>query len=53
LSETGHNHPHEEPRDKRSPWASRIRAIEELLEERGVLSREEVEAQVEYMEGST
>jgi nitrile hydratase len=53
LSETGHNHPHEEPRDKRSPWASRIRAIEELLEERGVLSREEVEAQVEYMEART
>jgi nitrile hydratase subunit alpha len=53
LSETGHNHPHEEPRDKRSPWASRIWAIEELLEESGVLSREEVEAQVEYMEART
>jgi nitrile hydratase subunit alpha len=53
LSETGHNHPHEEPRDNMSPWASRIWAIEELLEERGVLSREEVEAQVEYMEART
>jgi nitrile hydratase len=53
LSETGHNHPHEGPRDKRSPWASRIRAIEELLEESGVLTREEVEAQVEYMEART
>jgi nitrile hydratase subunit alpha len=53
LSETGHDHPHEEPRHERSPWASRIRAIEELLEERGVLSREEVEAQVEYMEART
>jgi nitrile hydratase len=53
LSETEHDHPHEEPRHERSPWASRIRAIEELLEERGVLSREEVEAQVEYMEART
>jgi nitrile hydratase subunit alpha len=53
LSENGHDHAHEEPRHERSPWASRIRAIEELLEERGVLSREEVEAQVEYMEART
>jgi nitrile hydratase subunit alpha len=53
LSETGHEHPHDEPRHERSPWASRIRAIEELLEERGVLSRGEVEAQVEYMEART
>jgi len=53
LSETGHDHPHEEPQHERSPWAARIRAIEELLEERGVLSREEVEAQVEYMEART
>jgi nitrile hydratase len=53
LSETWHNHPHEETRHERSPWAARIRAIEELLEERGVLSREEVEAQVEYMEART
>ena len=53
MSENGHDHPHEEPRHERSPWASRIQAIEELLEERGVLSREEVEAQVEYMEART
>jgi nitrile hydratase len=53
LSENGHEHPHEQPRHERSPWASRIRAIEELLEERGVFSREEVEAQVEYMEART
>jgi nitrile hydratase len=53
LSENGHDHPHEEPRHERSPWAARIRAIEELLEERGVLSREEVEAQVEYMDART
>jgi nitrile hydratase len=53
LSETGHHHPHDDPRHERSPWAARIRAVEELLEERGVLSREEVEAQVEYMEART
>jgi nitrile hydratase len=53
LSENGHDHTHEEPQHERSPWAARIRAIEELLEERGVLSRDEVEAQVEYMEART
>ena len=50
MSENGHDHPHEEPRHERSPWAARIRAVEELLEERGVIAREEVRAQVEYME---
>ena len=53
MGENGHDHAHEETRHERSPWASRIRAIEELLEERGVFSREEVEAQVEYMEART
>ena len=53
MSENGHDHPHEEPQHERSPWAARIRAIEELLEERGVFSREEVKAQVEYMEART
>jgi nitrile hydratase len=50
---SGHDHSHEEPQHERSPWAARIRAIEELLEERGVFSREEVEAQVEYTEART
>ena len=50
MSENGHDHPHEEPRHERSPWAARIRAVEELLEEKGVLTREEVQDQVEYME---
>ena len=53
MGENGHDHAHEETRHERSPWAARIRAIEELLEQRGVLSREEVEAQVEYMEART
>lgn len=50
MSDNGHDHPHEELRRERSPWAARIRAVEELLVERGVLTREEVRAQVEYME---
>lgn len=50
MSDNGHDHPHEEPRHERSLWAARIRAVEELLEEKGVLTREEVRAQVEYME---
>lgn len=50
MSENGHDHPHEEPQHERSPWAARIRAVEELLVENGVLTREEVKAQIEYME---
>lgn len=50
MSENGHDHPHEEPKHERSPWAARIRAVEELLVEKGVLTREEVKAQIEYME---
>ena len=49
----GHEHPHEEPRSGTSPWAARIRAVEELLAEKGVLTHEEVEAQVAYMEART
>ena len=50
MSENGHGHPHEELQHERSPWAARIRAVEELLVERDVFTREEVKAQVEYME---
>ena len=46
----GHEHPHEEPEHESSPWAARIRAVEELLAEKGVLTHEEVEAQIGYME---
>lgn len=53
MSENGHDHSHEEPRRERSPWAARIRAVEELLEEKGVFTREEVQTQVEYMEART
>jgi len=50
LSEHGHEYAHEEPRHERSSWATRIRAVEELLAEKGVFTKEEVRAQVEYME---
>ena len=53
MSENGQSHPHEEPQHQRSSWATRIRAVEELLVEKGVLTREEVKAQVEYMEART
>jgi nitrile hydratase len=53
LSENGHDHSHEEPQHERSPWAARIRAVEELLVEKGVFTKEEVKAQVEYMEART
>ena len=53
MSENGHDHPHEEPRHERSPWEARIRAVEELLAEKGVFTKEEVKAQVEYMEART
>ncbi len=48
-----HGHPHEELRHERSPWAARIRAVEELLVEKGVFDHEEVQAQMEYMEART
>lgn len=53
MNENGHHgrgHPHEQPKHEGSPWAARIRAIEQLLEERGVLTHDEVEAQIGYME---
>ncbi len=53
MSENGHDHPHEEPQHERSPWAARIRAVEELLVEKGVFTKEEAKAQVEYMEART
>ena len=52
MSDNGHEHehPHEEPKYETSPWAVRIRAVEELLAEKGILTHEEIEAQVAYME---
>jgi nitrile hydratase subunit alpha len=53
VSENGHDHHHERPQHGRSPWAAHIRAVEELLVEKGVFTKEEVKAQVEYMEART
>jgi nitrile hydratase len=55
MSETHNDHTHEEhesigPGSTTSPYARRIRAIEALLVERGVLTKEDVLRQIEYME---
>ncbi len=43
-------HPHAETRYERSPYASRIRAIEALLVEKGVLTEPEIQDRISYME---
>lgn len=52
MSEThdGHDHPHDSTGLSGGRYASRIRAIESLLVEKGVLTGEEVRRQIEYME---
>ena len=54
MSETynSHDHPREETRTgaESTLYAGRIRAIEALLVERGILTKEEVWRQIEYME---
>jgi nitrile hydratase len=45
-----HGHPHEEVRHESSPYAARIRAIEVLLLEKGVLTEAEVQDRISYME---
>jgi nitrile hydratase subunit alpha len=43
-------HPHEEVRHESSPYAARIRAIEALLLEKGVLTEPEIQDRIAYME---
>ena len=52
MSETHHGHTHDgvKPGAEAGFYARRIRAIEALLVEKGVLSREDVRHQIEYME---
>jgi nitrile hydratase len=47
-----HDHPHHEAGAERtiSPYAHRIRAIEKLLVERGVLTEQEIQDRISYME---
>lgn len=49
----GHDHPHAEVAHEESPYARRIRAMESLLVEKGVITREEVRRQISYMESRT
>src|ERR1044072_8769185 len=44
------SHSHETLRDESSPYAARIRAIEALLLEKGVLTEAEVQDRISYME---
>jgi nitrile hydratase subunit alpha len=44
------HHPHEEEGTTTSPYAARIRAIESLLLEKGVLTEPEVQDRISYME---
>jgi nitrile hydratase len=44
------SHPHEEVRHENSPYAARIRAIEALLLEKGVLTEPEIQDRISYME---
>lgn len=50
MSGDHHGHPHAEVEYERSPYAARIRAIESLLVEKGILTREEVQRQISYMD---
>ena len=47
---TTDHHPHEEAGRRTSPYAARIRAIEALLLEKGVLTEPEVQDSISYME---
>ena len=47
---TTDHHPHEEAGRTTSPYAARIRAIEALLLEKGVLTEPEVQHSISYME---
>ncbi len=51
LPSTGHEHPH--PKHELGPFARRVYAIRELLIEKGVLSGEEIQQQVRFMEQRT
>lgn len=48
VPDSAHDHPH--PRHELSPWAKRLYAMRELLLEKGVLTQEEIDRQVDYIE---
>jgi nitrile hydratase alpha subunit len=50
MSDHGHDHPHERiANGDEPPAAARLRALEELLVERGVVSREDVRARIDWL----
>jgi nitrile hydratase len=50
MSTSGDEHGHEHPRHKLSPQAKRIYAIRDLLLEKGVIAKEDIQSQIEYQE---
>ena len=50
MSTSGDEHGHEHPRHELSPQAKRIYAIRDLLLEKGVITKEDIQSQVEYQE---
>jgi nitrile hydratase subunit alpha len=50
MSETHHTHDGVKPGRESGRYARRIRAIEALLVEKGILTKEDVRSQIEYME---
>ena len=47
----GHDHPETTTRTAISPLAARVRAMEELLIEKGVVTEAEIQANIAYMDG--
>src|SRR5439155_14574405 len=50
-ADDGHGHPH--PKHELSNYAKRIYAIRDLLIEKEVLSRDDIQRQIDYMEART
>src|SRR5918999_1257068 len=50
MSTSGDEHGHEHPRHELSPQAKRIYAIRDLLLEKGVITKEDIQSQIEYQE---
>ena len=54
MSDHGHDHPHEPITDDGEPAAAaRVRALEELLVEKGVITREDVRARIDWLVSRT
>src|ERR671918_1116013 len=50
MSESSNEHGHEHPKNELSHQAKRIYAIRDLLLEKGVITKEDIQSQIEYQE---